>query len=235
MTGTSRKNRAFLHDPARIWDAQTEINDIFDINNIKNGIGGLDAVTDKKECLPPLAGELFRDFSGYYSQWVSGQITAEVFREAMKMPKGVFYHYLKEYQQTLKNAIQTGEETTMASKKDFSRANIAPVYSTIADATAEAQEAPQTQGTQKKQRKPVEAYSPEKAAEMVAAGTTRGRKGCKLHRINMAFSDEVHEYIKTMARVRGESITEFTNYIFAKSMQDNAEIYEKAKAFKDSL
>ena len=70
---------------------------------------------------------------------------------------------------------------------------------------------------------------------MVAAGTTRGRKGCKAHRINMAFSDEVHEYITTMARVRGETITQFTNYIFTKSMEDNADIYEKAKAFKDSL
>lgn len=120
----------------------------------------------------------------------------------------------------------------MASKKDFSSINAAPVYNTIADATAEAQE---TQVTPKKQRKPVEAYSPERAAEMVAAGTTRGRKGCKAHRINMAFSDDVHEYITTMARVRGESITQFTNYIFMKSMEENADIYEKAKAFKDSL
>lgn len=123
----------------------------------------------------------------------------------------------------------------MASKKDFSTMNAAPVYSTIADATAEAQEVQQAQVPQKKPRKPVEAYSPERAAEMVAAGTTKGRKGCYAHRINMAFSDEVHEYISTMARVRGETITQFTNYIFMKSMQDNAEIYEKAKAFKESL
>lgn len=123
----------------------------------------------------------------------------------------------------------------MASKKDFSGMNAAPVYNAIADATAEAQEVQQAQVTQKKPCKPVEAYSPEKAAEMAAAGTTRGRKGCKAHRINMAFSDEVHEYISIMARVRGETITQFTNYIFMKSMEDNAEIYEKAKAFKESL
>ncbi len=110
--------------------------------------------------------------------------------------------------------------------------NVEPVYSAIAQAT---QETPATQEAPKKQRKQVETYSPEKAAEMIAAGTTRGRKGCKMHRINMAFSDEVHEYITTMARVRGETITQFTNYIFKKSIEENAEIYEKAKAFKESI
>lgn len=114
----------------------------------------------------------------------------------------------------------------MATKKDFSAVNATPVYDTIADATAE---------PQKKTRKPVEAYTPERAAEMVAAGTTRGRKGCAAHRINMAFTDEVHDYITTMARVRGETITQFTNYIFKKSIEENKEIYEKAKAFKESL
>lgn len=109
-------------------------------------------------------------------------------------------------------------------KKDFSNVNAEPVYNTIAEATAE-----------KKTRKKVEPYTEDRAAQMVAAGTTQGRMGCKLHRINMAFSDEVHEYITTMARVRGETITQFTNYIFQKSIADNAEIYEKAKAFRDSL
>ena len=123
----------------------------------------------------------------------------------------------------------------MASKKDFSSMNAAPVYNAIADATAEAQEVQQAQGTQKKPRKPVEAYSPEKAAEMAAAGTTRGRKGCKANRVNMAFTPEIHDYIRTMARVRGESITDFTNYVFRKSMEENAAIYEQAKAFKNSF
>ena len=51
----------------------------------------------------------------------------------------------------------------------------------------------------------------------------------------MAFSPEVHEYIKTMARVRGESITDFTNYIFTRSMEENAEVYQRAKEFKESF
>lgn len=107
--------------------------------------------------------------------------------------------------------------------------NTAPVFDTIQTATE-----PDTMPV-KKERKPVEAYSAEAAEEMRAAGKTQGRKGCKTHRINMAFSDELYEYITTMARVRGESITAFTNYIFKKSIEDNAEIYEKAKAFRDSI
>ena len=107
-------------------------------------------------------------------------------------------------------------------KKDFSSINNAPVYEQINQATKAA-------------RKPVEAYNTEQADAMRAAGTTQGRKGCKLHRVNMAFSDEVHDYIRTMARVRGESITEFTNFVFQKSMEDNAETYEKAKAFRDAM
>ena len=116
----------------------------------------------------------------------------------------------------------------MASKKDFSSANTGRVYGTIAEATAETQEAPQT----RKERK---TYTEQEQQEFRAAGATKGRKGCKAIRINMAFSPEVHEYIKTMARVRGESITDFTNYIFTRSMEDNAEVYKRAKEFKESF
>ena len=51
----------------------------------------------------------------------------------------------------------------------------------------------------------------------------------------MAFTPEVHEYIKTMARVRGESVTDFTNHVFKQSMEENAALYEKAKAFQESF
>lgn len=44
-------------------------------------------------------------------------------------------------------------------------------------------------------------------------GSTQGRKGHKLKRINMAFSDVNHEYIKTESKRIGISATEFTNKI----------------------
>mgnify|MGYP003186850877 CR=1 FL=1 len=118
----------------------------------------------------------------------------------------------------------------MASKKDFTTANTGRVYSSIAEATAEP--AQLEEQTQEQGRK---TYTAEQAQAMRDAGTTQGRKGCKAVRINMAFTPDIHEYIKVMARVRGESVTDFTNYVFRQSMEQNAEIYEKAKAFKDSF
>lgn len=119
----------------------------------------------------------------------------------------------------------------MASKKDFTTANTGRVYGAIAEATAapdQTQEAPQA----RKERK---TYTEQEQHEFREAGKTKGRKGCKAIRINMAFTPEVHEYIKVMARVRGESITDFTNYIFTRSMEENAETYQRAKEFMESI
>ena len=124
----------------------------------------------------------------------------------------------------------------MASRKDFSSANTGRVYGTIAEATA----APDPQDTQQPQeaqqtRKERKTYTEQEQQQFRAEGKTKGRKGCKAIRINMAFTPEVHEYIKTMARVRGESITDFTNYIFTRSMEENAAVYQRAKEFKESF
>lgn len=117
----------------------------------------------------------------------------------------------------------------MASKKDFSQVNTGRVYNAITEATAEpAQQAQEVQNTRK-------TYTAQQAQEMRQAGTTQGRKGCKAIRINMAFTPDVHEYIKTMARVRGESVTDFTNYVFRQSMEENAALYEQAKAFQKTF
>lgn len=44
-------------------------------------------------------------------------------------------------------------------------------------------------------------------------GTTQGKKGLKLKRINMAFSDVNHEYITKESRRQGLSCTAFVNQI----------------------
>ncbi len=44
-------------------------------------------------------------------------------------------------------------------------------------------------------------------------GTTQGKKGQKLKRINMAFSDSNHEYITRTSRQLGISSTAFVNQI----------------------
>lgn len=80
-----------------------------------------------------------------------------------------------------------------------------------------------------------EAYTEEEIQTARAQGRTQGRKGVKAVRINMAFAPDVHQYIKVMARARGESVTEFTNYVFRQSMEKNASLYEQMKSFVDSF
>ena len=117
-------------------------------------------------------------------------------------------------------------------KKDFSKANTARVYDAIAQATAEpAQEAQAVQ----EEKKPRKTYNAQEAQEMREAGTTQGRGGCKATRINMAFLPPVYEYLKTMSRVQGKTITDFANEVLAKSLEDNAELYAQAKEFLKSF
>lgn len=121
-------------------------------------------------------------------------------------------------------------------KKDFTAANTNRVFSTISEATAE----PDTQMTEQAQEVQQahtarKTYNEQEQQAMREAGTTQGRKGCKAIRINMAFTPDVHEYIKVMARVRGESVTDFTNYVFRQSMEKNEAVYKQAKAFKESF
>lgn len=76
-------------------------------------------------------------------------------------------------------------------------------------------------------------WTEEDGAEYKEELKTSGRKGLKLDRINMAFTPSNHEYITTMARVRGQTLTQFVNDIIAKSKEDNAELYKQALAFRD--
>lgn len=117
----------------------------------------------------------------------------------------------------------------MATKKDFSKIKTGSVYAAIADATAD----PPPQAIPR--RKTGAAPTKEEIDLARAQGKTQGRAGVKALRINMAFSPEVHDYIRTMARVRGQTVTQFTEAVFRKSMEDNAEIYAQAQAFQDSL
>jgi len=97
-------------------------------------------------------------------------------------------------------------------KKDFSQ-----VGAVLENVTAEPQQTPDAQ----------EVTKPTKQMRQVS--NTQGRKGQKAIRINMAFTPEVHEYIRIMSRARGESVTVFTNLVFQQSMEANAELYEKMK------
>lgn len=72
--------------------------------------------------------------------------------------------------------------------------------------------------------------TPEEKARREATGRTQGRKGCKAIRINMAFWTDNHDFIKTMARISGKTMTEYTNMVIQKYRTEHPEIYDKAKA-----
>lgn len=52
-------------------------------------------------------------------------------------------------------------------------------------------------------------------------GSTQGKKGMKLKRINMAFSDDNHDYITRKSRQMGISATAFVNLIIEQYKNNN--------------
>lgn len=122
-------------------------------------------------------------------------------------------------------------------KKDFSKVNTGRVYSTIAEATAEPEQAQEAQEIIEEQpkRKERRTYTEQEKAEILQSLHTAGRKGVRLPRINLAFSPEVHEYITTMSRARGETLTEFCNLVLREHMEKHRDLYERALEFRKSL
>lgn len=59
----------------------------------------------------------------------------------------------------------------------------------------------------------------EATAPQIEFGATQGKKGHKAPRINMAFSPDVHAWIKTASRQQGISATEFVNNILRKEKE----------------
>lgn len=58
---------------------------------------------------------------------------------------------------------------------------------------------------------------------------TQGRNGMKLDRINMAFSKENFDYIRVMAGIRGETMTQFVNDCLDADREKNGKVYRMAK------
>lgn len=122
-------------------------------------------------------------------------------------------------------------------KKDFSKINTRPVYEAMEEVTADPaeQEAAPAAQEQRKKYKERKTYTEQEAQEFLQSMQTAGRKGLELPRINVAFTPANYHYIKTMSRVRGETLTAFVNHILAQSMEENAETYKRAQEFIDAL
>ena len=52
---------------------------------------------------------------------------------------------------------------------------------------------------------------------------TQGKKGKKLSRINMGFTDENHDYIKRISKIYGKSITDYVNILIEEDRKKNEE------------
>lgn len=116
-------------------------------------------------------------------------------------------------------------------KKDFTT-NVTPVYSAIAEATASETQEIAEKNHVKRERK---TYTDAEMQEFLSTLKTAGRKGVKLPRINMAFTPELYDYVRTMSRVSGITLTEFVNRVMKQYMEEHREDYDRAIEFRNSL
>lgn len=79
------------------------------------------------------------------------------------------------------------------------------------------------------------AATPEEKAEREAEGRTQGRKGCKAPRINIAFTSDNWEFLRVMAKLKGQNMTQFCNEIIKQYREEHGETYEKAKKLAEEL
>lgn len=94
-----------------------------------------------------------------------------------------------------------------------------PVYSTIIGAAQEVQEVQEATPAQK----------------ALADLKTQGQKGAKLDRINMAFTADNMDYIRTMSKLKGQTMTQFVNILVAEEREKNGAAFDAAKAILESL
>lgn len=121
--------------------------------------------------------------------------------------------------------------------KDFKGITAGKVKSTIAEATQEAPAAQEAQEIQEapKKNKPRKTYTDQEAAEFSNSLQTTGRKGVKLPRINLAFTPEIYDYVRTMSKAAGMTYTEFIDHILQAHKAEHADIYQQAINFRKSL
>lgn len=106
-------------------------------------------------------------------------------------------------------------------KKNFKGDNPAMAFITNPD-THEIQEAQEEQITQ-------DAYNTQNVQLKQKVPSTQGRKGQKLPRINMAFSEVNLEYLQLMSRIQGVSMTAYVNNLIESDREKNTAIIERAK------
>ena len=115
----------------------------------------------------------------------------------------------------------------MARKKDFSEVKTNAVYQDIAEQTAKTEDEPQ--------RKDRKTYTEAEAETFKETLKTAGHKGVSLPRINLAFTPANYDYVKTMAKISGLTMTEFINKIMDEHREAHGELYKQAVEIRNKL
>jgi hypothetical protein len=110
-------------------------------------------------------------------------------------------------------------------KKDFDAIDTMPAFTDIETAAADPV----------KERKPRREYSEQEQQVLRLQGSTQGRKGAHMQRMNISILPGNYEYVKTMAAATAMPQTEFINKIISEHRQRNAEVYEQARQFQKLL
>lgn len=108
-------------------------------------------------------------------------------------------------------------------KKNFEDVNTSAMFETM----DEAMQAP----ARKERRQPGE-HELMTAKEKLK---TNGLKGGKLPRINMAFTPSNYDYISSMAKLCGMTLTQFVNEALERDRVRNQDTYDKVRDFRASL
>ena len=112
--------------------------------------------------------------------------------------------------------------------KDFKGINAGKVKSTIAEATQETQEAP-------KKNKPRKTYTAQEAQDFANSLQTKGRKGLKLQRINLALRPELYQYVKAMSKAAGMTYTEFLDTVLQAHKDAHEDAYNQVMQIRNIL
>ena len=86
-----------------------------------------------------------------------------------------------------------------------------------------------------KNRKMQTPASREEADERMALMQTRGRKGVHLPRINMAFTPENHDFIKTMSIVTCKTMTEYLNDVIKQYREEYSQDYDEIIKMRERI
>ena len=105
--------------------------------------------------------------------------------------------------------------------KDYTQVNKGKAFQGIAAATKKRKDRPEYTGAER--------------AEIMETMKTSGKKGCGLPRINLAFRPSTYDYIQTMSKASGMTMTDFINVILQEHMDAHEDLYKQALAFRKAL